>query len=505
MTRKIYNTIVLSAAALAAVGCNFAQINIDPNHNSEIKPGPLLTYTQLNTSVDGHTKNMQIGTCMALVQQASSTLTTEFGAGDKYYMMDAACNQYFLDFYSTAIKNWRELEVVSAKDPEYKKMQGVAKIWGAYLFQRMTDLYGDVPYKEAGMGYHQQNYKPAYDPQADIYHDLINQVREGIKLLDEEGKPIEGDLFFDGNVEKWKKFGNSVLLHLGMRLCKVEPELAKTVAAEAIQGGIMEKAEESARVQHIAGGRDAVKNQVSLRFMKDAAIKEDKVKVSETFVNYLKATADPRLTVLCSTKDGNNAADQLFGMPNGYDKETLAQVPGSKEVEKYCTFSTRNIIRDDAPTILMTASETLLLKAEAILRGWAAGDANAIYEQAVKVGMAEMDYFYGVKIAEADVNAYLAQKLFEKAAGQEGKLEVLGQQYWVSTFMNGYESFANWRRSGYPKLTPTNYAGNLTNGTMIPRRLLYSSDEYSINAENLQKAIERQGEDKVTTRIWWDK
>ena len=118
--------------------------------------------------------------------------------------------------------------------------------------------------------------------------------------------------------------------------------------------------------------------------------------------------------------------------------------------------------------------------------------------------MKEQEVAYGVSIAQDQVEAYLNQGLFANAQTTDEKMEVLGEQYWVATFMNGYESYANWRRCGYPKLIPTNYVGNESNG-QIPRRLPYATDEYSINKANVEKAVEQQGPDNVNTRIWWDK
>ena len=150
------------------------------------------------------------------------------------------------------------------------------------------------------------------------------------------------------------------------------------------------------------------------------------------------------------------------------------------------------------------ASESILLKAEAVLKGWISGDANSLYEEAVTLSMKEQSIAYNYTITDDEITAYLNQNLFSKENSVENKLKVLGEQYWVATFMNGYESYANWRRCGYPKLNPTNYAGNESNG-QIPRRLTYSSDEYTINRQNVLDANQQQGEDKVTTHIWWDK
>ena len=504
LTRTIKTTLICAAGMLLA-GCDFEDKNTNPNESTFIEPGPLLTYTQLNTSKDGHTKNMQIGCCMMMVQQTATLESTEAGVGDKYYMMQSAATSYFLDFYSTAIKNWREMEYQASQKPEYQNMLGVAKIWGAFLFQRMTDLYGNVPYSEAGLGFHQGIYKPKYDNQESIYLDMIEQVKAGIALLSADKPAIEGDLFYNGNIDQWKKFGYSLLLRIGMRLSKVNPEQAKATAKAAIDGGIMSQAEDMCRVQHIAGGRDDDKNQVTLRFQKDNYIGQDKVKISQTFMKHLTSTHDPRIRVFCSLKDGNDDVSLQKGLPNGYDKNTITSCPEySGNIAEYSNFNTRVILREDAPTLLLMPSESKLLEAEAALRQWVSGDANELYKEAVRLSMKEQEVAYGVTISDEQVEAYLAQDLFAKADTEEKKLEVLGKEYWVTTFMNGYESYANWRRCGYPKLTPTHYAGNQSNG-QIPRRLTYASDEYTINKQHVEEAVQQQGPDNLNTHIWWDK
>lgn len=483
--------------------CDFDEKNIDPNSNTSIEPGPLLTYTQLNTTTSGQTKNIQVGTCMMMVQQAASLYTTE-SAGDKYYQMSSASNSLFNDTYTMCIKNWRELMVCASKDAKYENILAAAKIWGAYLFQRMTDLYGDVPYSEAGWGYYMQIYTPKYDRQEDIYNDLINEIRTAITSLSSDKSAIAGDVFFDGDIDKWKRFGNSMLLRLAMRLSKVNPDKAKVVALEAISGGIMKDATDACIVKHISGGRDALKNPLSLRYEIDKTIQEDKVKVGKTFVDYLQTTNDPRLSVFCSLKDGNNIDHLQVGLPNGYDNNTIGGYVDFPGIENISNFNINTILKMDAPTIFLLASESKLLHAEAVLLNWISGDANALYEDAIRTSMEEQKVLYNVTIPEDAITAYLNQNLFANASSTTSKLQILGEQYWVTTFMNGYESYANWRRTGYPVLTPVNYPGNESDGT-IPRRLPYATDEYAINKDNVLQANNNQGSDKVTTRMWWDK
>lgn len=503
MYLKVFKFIALSLCVGFVSSCDFADINTDPNSPTSIEPGPLLTYTQMNTATGGITKNIQVGTCMMMVQQ-TATLKTDM-PGDKYYQMDSYANTMFGDTYNGVIKNWRELEVRASSDAKYENMLGVAKIWGMYLFQRLTDLYGDVPFFEAGLGYHNQVYYPKYDRQEDIYKNMIQEVKDGLSLLSADKPKIEGDLFYDGDISKWKKFGGSLLLRLGMRLTKVAPDLAKETVQAAVKNGVMENPEDMCRLVHQDGSKDSFKNPLSLRFLDDKFIENDAIKISKTFMDYLKKTNDPRIEVYCSLKNGDADPAKQFGLPNGYDTKTIPEA-GSDFVglENTSNFNTNTILRMDAPTLFLLPSESKLLLAEAALKGWIASDAATLFNDAVKSSMKEQEIAYGVSIPEAKINNYLSQRLFENATSVEAKLQVIGEQYWIVTFMDGYESYANWRRTGYPRLTPTNYAGNQSNGT-IPRRLPYASDEYAINKANIDIAIQNQGADKVTTHIWWDK
>lgn len=503
----MYSKIIKSVMLLTLIGsvysCDFAELNVDPNNPTSIEPGPLLTYTQMNTTTGGIAKNIQVGSCMMMVQQTAS-LRLDM-PGDKYYQMDSYSNTMFGDTYNGLIKNWRELEVRASADPKYENILAVTKIWGAYLFQRLTDLYGNIPYSEAGLGYYEQIYKPKYDLQEDIYKDMIQEVKTGLSLLD-AGKPkIEGDLFYNGDIEKWRKMGGSLLLRLGMRLTEVAPELAKETVKAALQNGVMSNPDDMCRLIHTDGGKNAFKNPLSLRFLDDKFVENDAIKISKTFMDYLKKYNDPRLRVYCSLKDGNNNPEKQFGLPNGYDTNTIPTVGDDfVGLENTSNFNTNTILRMDAPTIFLLPSESKLLLAEAALRGWISGDAETLFKDAVTCSMKEQEVAYGMAISDAEIQSYLNQNLFDESLDTESKMEVLGEQYWVATFMNGYESYANWRRTGYPRLKPTNFTGNQSNGE-IPRRLTYAVDEYTINKANVEAAVQQQGADKVTTRIWWDK
>src|SRR5690606_28506938 len=108
------------------------------------------------------------------------------------------------------------------------------------------------------------------------------------------------------------------------------------------------------------------------------------------------------------------------------------------------------------------------------------------------------------QIPQGEIDTYLANHPFPIGGSFEDQMERIHYEMRMTHFMNFIEAYSNWRRTGYPKLTPTNWPGNLTNGT-IPRRLPYPTSEAVNNTAAYNTAIQRQGPDLLTTRVWWDK
>jgi hypothetical protein len=157
------------------------------------------------------------------------------------------------------------------------------------------------------------------------------------------------------------------------------------------------------------------------------------------------------------------------------------------------------------PMHILTYGETELLLAEAVLKGWnVGGTAAAHFANGVAGGIQKWAaYDASFAVDQADIDAYVAGLGFD-AAADEDKMRLIGEQYWAATFLDDcQESYANWRRTGYPVLTPTNFPGNETGGT-IPRRLRYPEFEVSENPDNFAAAVSTQGPNTLTTRMWWD-
>jgi hypothetical protein len=211
---------------------------------------------------------------------------------------------------------------------------------------------------------------------------------------------------------------------------------------------------------------------------------------------------DPRLSILATRKiDGSNNPINLIGLPNGLDANLLFQLTGENDTNAYAEPSA--IVKGfAAPMFWQTYAEVEFMLAEAAERwGLAGGDPEPHYNTGVRAAMKMLE-IYGSEavIDEADISAYLLANPFDPT----NAIEQINTQYWAATFLNDYESFSNWRRSGFPALTPVNYPGNATNGT-IPRRMTWDESEKINNTTHYNAAIIVQGADLLTTRIWWDK
>jgi len=526
MPKKMRNKILIPAlAALLISGLgsckkDFVSINTDPNHitAANINYAYLFTNAQLissgNSDANGYEdwrNNLIYSSCM--IQHLSST--TGYWAGDKYTYNAGYNSAYWDDNYNNSITNIVEVVTNVRKDSAAQSnFYNIARIFKAFMFQRMTDMYGDCPYTEAGLGYIKGITQPKYDKQQNIYADLLNELADAAGKLDAGKANTVGaaDLLYGGDPAKWKKFAYSEMTRIAMRMSKVDAANAQKWVQAAVAGGVMASIDDNAIVAHQALTGTPVPNGTGLILIGNDP---NAYRLSNTFVSYLKSTNDPRLTYLgtvCAdptvgTDKGDTTWTDQLGQPNGYDAPNsgttfdltkAANWPGSQN--KYSVVNRYTFSRLDAPTFLLTYGETQLLLAEAAQRGWVTGTTAATYyANGVKGSMAQLTQA-GAGPSDAAITAYLAANPYN--AG--GAMNQINSQYWVASFMDENESFANWRRSGYPTLTPVVYPGNVTNGT-IPRRFTYPQGEASTNTANYTSAVSGLANgDKMTSRVWWD-
>ncbi len=513
--KTLYKSVWMSALSLTLLSsCDkgFEELNTNPDASPVVQPGYMFTKAQIDVFSNAYYSTAVLAAGGSM--QHFATYKDVPGIGDKYYFQQGSYPyDYFQNAYPTAVVEISEVIRALQGDAAQVNLLSVARIWRAYTMHRITDLYGDIPYSDAGKGYTENLLNPKYDTQQSIYLDMLKELEEAAAAFDATKANMgTADLIYSGDVTKWKKFAYSLMLRLGMRLSKVDATTAQTWVKKAIAGGVITTDADVARINYLSAGQNFNWNPYAAALRgadySTTSFGQNNTeggKFSKTFIDFLKTTNDPRLSVLSvvwkasgSTYVTDSSPSVQKGMQNG-----LLAKPAD-----FGTYSEPNpniLLKYDTPVIVLSAAETNLLLAEAAVRGWHTGNAATAYASGVTSAMKNWTLFgaAGV-IADASISSYLTANAFPASGTTEAKLEAINNQLWVSLFPDEQEVWANFRRSGYPKLVPVNVPGNATGGT-IPRRLLYPPTEESVNNEQFNSAIQRQGRNELTTRIWWDK
>ena len=250
---KPFALLLVTAVILSACTKNFDSINTNPASYSQTNfdPNYLLTTAQLtytgSTDFSYETWRANLIYSSTMMQGLSSVVG--YWAGDKYLLNEAYTAAYWQVAYPEQVKPIVDLVQFTKDKPERKNLYQIARIMKALILQRITDLYGDIPYFGAGQGYYTNNFFPVYDKQELIYADLLKEVDEAVNALDESADIPEGDVFYNGNIGKWKRFGNTLLLRMAMRLTKADAATAQSYVAK-VQGKTMAGNADNAFVIH---------------------------------------------------------------------------------------------------------------------------------------------------------------------------------------------------------------------------------------------------------------
>jgi hypothetical protein len=498
---KIFCIAIVSAMTLASCDKGFEEMNTNPNALTD--PAVKSMFTLAEIYVDGQDFSNTRGNniyAAQIVQQFSSP----GGAGSKYTYSSEYSAALFGETYGKGLNQIFQLMSVLPNTDENSNAIQALRIMKVIMFQKLTDTYGEVPYFEAGKGYNGNVFAPKYDTQEAIYNDLLKELDEAGTALD-ANKAFVGaaDLYYQSDVARWKKLANSVMLRVAMRLSKVNPAKAKEYVEKAVSKGVFTSNDDSLVLKHDAGPAGVRTNPITSSWVRnDLNGGESNIKFSKTFIDLLKNTNDPRLRIyakLEATGDNNPANQQ------GLANDAKDFPGGDKKV--FSDPNTSTVLRLDAPTLIMSYAEVQFILAEAAVKGWnVGGSAQQYYQGGVKAAMEVLTIFGNAvpAVTGAEYTTYITTYPFKTAGTEAQKIEQIITQKWILLLFNGFEAFSEYRRTGYPVLVPVNDPTGETNGT-IPRRLIYDQSELLTNADNYQQAISRQGLDRMTTRIWWDK
>jgi hypothetical protein len=493
---------------------DFVKTNTNPVLPTTIEP----VYQLVNTQIVGINIVQYYGT---IVQQAQILLGGAEEAGNRNSNVDRFASDAFNSLYGNQVQNLVDIINRVKDDPTKTNIYNMARIMKAYSFQVLVDTYGDVPYSEAGLSYLKGITLPKYDDQKLIYEDLAKELKEAVDALDAGKDKVSGEMYFGGDIAKWKRFGNSLLLRVGMRYTKIDENKAKSliqIATDPARGGVM-----SSNDDNVVLKANSIQTNPSTGFL-NGSVRHNWF-IGKPFIDFLKNNNDPRLQYTAvlypdpaasNPGAGNTNPASQIGVPYGYTDVNIVNAPDYPgkigSTFKYSQFNRSTAGRLDAWLYYVTYAQTQLLLAEARQRNYiTTGTAKDYYEAGIRGHMTQRDTWATANggpsaITKAEQDAYLQQPdiVFNSATA----LKQINEQYWVASMFIWAEAFANFRRTGYPQLSPLKFPGedpSVTAGDGFIHRLPYPLKEWSINRPNVQAAADRIGGDNMGTRVFWDK
>jgi hypothetical protein len=493
---------------------DFVETNTNPVLPTTIEP----VYQLVTTQIIGINISHYYGT---IVQQAQHLLGGAEEAGNRNSNVDNFGSNTFNVLYQTQVQNLVDIIYRTKDDPTKTNIYNMARIMKAYSFQILVDAYGDVPYSEAGLSYLKGITFPKYDDQKVIYEDIAKELKEAVDALDASKDKVSGEMYFGGDIAKWKKFGNSLLLRVGMRYTKIDENKAKSlvqIATDPARGGVM-----SSNDDNVVLKANSIQVNPATGFI-NGSVRHIWF-IGKPLVDFMKNNNDPRLKYTAvlypdpaasNPSGGNTNPASQIGVPYGYTDVNIVNAPDYPgkvgSTFKYSQFNRSTVGRIDGWLYYVTYAQTQLLLAEARHRNYiTTSTAKDYYEAGIKGHMTQRDIWATTNggpspITQAEQDAYLQQSniVFNSATA----LKQINEQYWVASLMIWAEAFANFRRSGYPQLTKLNFPGedpSVTAGDGFIHRLPYPLKEWSINEPNVKAAADRIGGDKLGVRVFWDK
>ncbi len=474
--------IVLALGSAACFDDGITGVNDNPNSPTEVQPQVLFPQGVTAAVAQARGSGFDL-TFTGLWAQYYSKV--QYVDEDWFQIRPTTIDAYWSNFYAGPLE---DLQTAIEQSGDRGGLAAPALVMRAWTLGVMTDIWGDIPFTESSKG-EEGLFTPVYDPQEVVYDSLFASLATAASLLPGDESYGSADPIYAGDNAKWERFANSLRARFAMRLSKVDANKAQSELQAAFAGGVFTSNADNAVLEYPGGGMGD--NSWYTNFLS-----RDDHRISKAIVDTLLSLNDPRVAVFAAeTPDyaAGGDGEPYVGLPNGLSTADAADYLGNgiQQTSRIGDFFSE----DDSPQYLMTYSEVLFIQAEAVARGWMTGDAAALYNQAITASMNQ----FGITDAAA-IAAYLAQPAvaYNAATG----LRQIAVQKWIALFGQGVEGWSEWRRTGYPNLTPVPEAK--TEGKVIARRLQYPNSEQSFNPANLQAATAAQGGASMTNRLWWD-
>ena len=433
-----------------------------------------------------------------------------------YYLINNWIEKTFSSGFISVMPNWKYI-VKTANEQGLPEIAALATVVKVEAMHRVADAYGPIPYINFGSGSLLNN----YDGLDEVYKKFFVELDDAINVLTDfvKGNPsatilAKYDLVYGGDAVKWVKFANTLRLRLAMRIVYADPALAKTEAEKSITNtiGVITTANERAALQHSS-------NLTYYHPLYEIAynFNAGEARMSASMDAYMNGYNDPRLPAYFkkAVADGG-----YHGVRLGIVTSVWTKYVGDN-------ISNLNVNASSTSIVWMTAAESYFLRAEGALRGWTMGGvAKDFYEKGITVSFEENNVTgvaayianaTSVPIAFTDnalssgFNAAAPSSItipWNASATIEINLERIITQKWIALYPDGPEGWAEFRRTGYPKLLPvvSNNSNGTINSAIQIRRISFPQSEYINNTAGVQVGVSKLGgQDNGGTKLWWDK
>lgn len=503
-----YHTILLFLTMILFAGCaDFDEMNTNPDEPA-VASAPWLATEMINhiASTIDWTKGFT-----GPYQQGKYVLFTERKEGTQYNNLGrASFSDHLTVLRNVEPMNDYALELESELADSYKALGHFVRAW---QFFQLTMRVGDIPYSEAILG-DEGSIKPRYDSQKDVFLGILNELDQANTLFS-RGADFSGDFIYKGNVDQWQRLVNSFELYVLMNLDKKTSDTDLNVIdkfKEVSQRPLMRDFHDNFAVTYNTSKGYAYpwSNTPS-----DLNNFTQYTMLSATFIDLLKDHEDRRLFYVAEPasallKQGEKESEfsAYIGVESSDDYNSTID---KKNQGMYSDINDRYVKSATAETAgLLCHWDIEFLLAEAVVRGWIEGDAEAFYANGIKSSMefyahfGSEEYNHGVDLGEEYINAYPATVAL--SGSEENKIrQIISQKYMAGFFHNRYQAWFEHRRTGYPEfiLNP-NSNMNPTDNTKFPTRWQYPQNEIDFNTENLKEAVERQynGSDDFNGIMW---
>jgi hypothetical protein len=444
--------LIACTAALTIAGCNSwidSSVNTDPNNPVDAPINLVLPTAQVSY---GYVVGGDISRYTGMFTQHFAGIDRQFDVINRYQLVESDVDNAWQTIYQVALTNMKIVmdKATASNSPHYR---GIARVMTAATMGQITDVWGDAPFSDALRG--NTGLKPKYDKAEDIYNSMQAMLDSAIADLNATSSVLKpgtsSDVIYGGDLAKWKKAAFALKARYAWRLSKVDGNAgAKALAAIA---NAFASQDEDALIRY---GTDPTAENPLSQFMSQ---RSGYMVVGPKMVEVMNTMNDPRRAAyIAADKDGKFTSDCD---------------PGPLYASS------------DSPVALVTYAEMQFIAAEILLQqGNAAGAATA-YSNGIKASMK----FSGV--ADADADKYMAQSSVMPSTGLTPE-RIITEKY-IALYTQP-ETFADWRKTGFPAITPPAGAVGPT-----PRRFVYAQSERIYNNANMPASITTQ------SRIFWDK